>query len=636
MKTWGIRARVLFVAIMPAAFIAFVLAGYLLFLRYADAEQELLERSQSLVKLFVPAAEYGVYSGNLEELQQLLAGLAQAPEIQAATLHDKSGARLAQIGAPELNIDPNHLPDGWTGRNAEGSIQVVHAKIWRPILQVNDPLTWTGNTPTQPQAIGSITLEFSRGGLLARKREMMAVTLLATILTLVLGALFALRLSRDVTEPILSLQDVVRRIRRGNLDSRVHPHPARTMHRLEEGINEMAAAMKAGRDELQQRIAVATKELQKKKDEAEHASIAKSRFLAAASHDLRQPLHALTLFSAELISEADTTPVRQLSGQIGAAVDSLSDLLEGMLDLSRIDLGVTQAELRPIELDTLLKRVVATHAASAKAKGLALRLHRTSCWVTSDPVLLFRMISNLVANAVCYTDRGKILVGVRRVADKIRIEVWDTGIGISAEHQPLIFNEFYQADNQERNARKGLGLGLSLVERLSKLLNHPVHLRSVPGRGSVFAITLARSSVESRPRESTPPALSDFEASVLFVCAENATPSPLSRQLVVWGCDISFLSPASEIRLASLLLFDLVLCNARRFEALSSQLKAAETTKDLPPVIVIGDRDDAPAIPEGLRIAFLAEPFQPAKLRALLQHLLHGEDPTNPDVRSAT
>ena len=191
MKSWDIRQRVIFVAALPATFIAVVLAAYFLLLRYADAEKELLDRGHSLIGLLTPAAEYGVFSGNREELQQLAAALSRASDIQSVIIYDGKGFLLAQVGQPNPTLDPEALEDGWSNRSENGDTQYFHAKIWRTALQIDDPLTWAGKARPGKEAIGSIFIAMSRADVLVRKQEMMAVTLIATLVTLGLAALLA-------------------------------------------------------------------------------------------------------------------------------------------------------------------------------------------------------------------------------------------------------------------------------------------------------------------------------------------------------------------------------------------------------------------------------------------------------------
>ena len=622
MKSWGIRERVLFVALMPAAAIALALAVYFLALRYADAEAALANRGSALTRQFAPAAEYGAFSGNRDELNRLAEALAREPDVTAVVVHDRAGAILAQAGIPRLMKNPTLLPDGWSGRTEDGETLYFHAKITRPLLATDDPVA----LPVKPQTagpLGSVTLELSRASLMTRKQEMMGVTLIVAFTMLALGALLARRLARDVTEPIVALQDAVERIRSGHLETRVAPHPGRTLHNLEEGVNEMVASMQAGRDRLENRVAAATAELQNKKEEAERASIAKSRFLAAASHDLRQPLHALALFAADLEHEAGTDAQRRLAGQINTAVGSLSELFDALLDISRLDIGALVPNCMPVALDPLLQRVAAAHSHSARAKGLTLRCAPTCAWTMSDPRLLERIVGNLVSNAVRYTYRGGIVVGVRHSGDNLRIEVWDSGIGIAQDHQQLIFQEFFQVANPERDPGKGLGLGLALVDRLARMLGHPLHLRSQPGRGSVFGITLPRSEPLATPAITESKALGGFEARVLVFGTSTATCGSLCRLLASWGCDVTCTQTGAQAAVQLAAPPDLVICEDDRCREAVSFAKAMADSGEAPALIMIGDTPpDVEAEAASLNAIRLAKPMRPAKLRALMRHLL--------------
>lgn len=607
--------------VLPAALIAAVLASYFLLLRYGDAEQDFVSRGNALVKLFTPATEYGIFSGNSEELFRLAAALAGEPDVSGVVVYGGDGSTLVRVGSMRLTSLPRNLPDGWTGSSADGTNQWFHAKVWRTEIGLDDPLSGQGRRLANRVTIGSVTMESSRAGMQQRKREMMAVTLFAALVTLALSMLLALRLSSSVMLPILSLQRVVGRIRGGDLEARVVPHPAGVLRSLEDGVNDMADALKAGREQMENRIAAATAELMNKRDEAERASLAKSRFLAAASHDLRQPLHALALFAEELQRESRTPEQRRLARQIGAAINSIGELLGSLLDVSRADLGTIQPDIQPVFLDSLLDRVVSTHIGSAREKGLRLSLHHSGHWGPSDPALLYRMVSNLLSNAIRYTERGGILVGVRRAGDKLRIEVWDTGIGIPPEQQSLVFEEFFQVANSERDSNKGLGLGLSLVERLSRLLAHPVGMRSVPGQGSVFSITLPYClppATNSLHGQSTP--VCGFRARVLILAADGRLGETLGRLLEGWGCETTCLKPLDADRPATTPP-DLVVCEDVVFGDALPLLHSLAADERLA-LVLIGTPPPLSAENRFLAVTALAKPLQPAKLRALIKHLL--------------
>jgi len=227
--------------------------------------------------------------------------------------------------------------------------------------------------------------------------------------------------------------------------------------------------------------------LEQAKEAAERANLAKSRFLAAASHDLRQPMQSLLLF-LEILKPHVAPKGQDALKHLGRGLDALRDLLDSLLDISRLDAGIVQPAVETFAVGDLIEQIASASAPVAAAKGL--ELHMTPCpaAVRSDPTLLGRMLRNLVENALRYTDAGRITIKCREHAGRLRIEVHDTGIGIPPDHLERIWEEFHQVGNPERDRNRGLGLGLAIVQRLSVLLDHPVDVRSAPGRGSVFAI----------------------------------------------------------------------------------------------------------------------------------------------------
>ena len=240
----------------------------------------------------------------------------------------------------------------------------------------------------------------------------------------------------------------------------------------------------------------------------ERVSQEKTRFLAAASHDLRQPLHALTLMGSALehrLSRSDPQEARHAT-ELMRAVDALGSSLHAMLDISRLDAGVVAGERRPLALNELFVEVQRTFAPGAEARDLALRLRATPLWVDSDPQLLPRLLGNLIDNALKYARAGGVLVGARARGDQVWIDVVDTGIGIDPPHMERIFEEFYQVSNPARDRAQGLGIGLAVVKRLAALLQAQVLVSSRPGRGSRFRVVLPRARPAPAPTVVTPPA----------------------------------------------------------------------------------------------------------------------------------
>ena len=226
---------------------------------------------------------------------------------------------------------------------------------------------------------------------------------------------------------------------------------------------------------------------------ADSANVAKSRFLAAASHDLRQPLQTLVLLQELLAKVVVGEKAKKLIGRLDQALGSMSGMLSALLDINQIEAGTVRAEFETFRIDALLDRVTADLACQAEAQRIALHLVPCTLSVCSDPHLLEQMIRNLVSNALKYTERGRVLLGCRRRNGNLSIEVWDTGVGIPEAQLDDIFEEYHQLGNSARDWSLGLGLGLSIVRRLGRLLDHPVKVRSQLGKGSVFSIEVKKS-----------------------------------------------------------------------------------------------------------------------------------------------
>jgi signal transduction histidine kinase/CheY-like chemotaxis protein len=368
----------------------------------------------------------------------------------------------------------------------------------------------------------------------------------------------------------------------------------------------------------------------------EAANLAKSRFLAAASHDLRQPLHALNLFVAQLRTETDPAERDRVTAQIDAAMTAMNDLFNALLDISKLDAGVLAPDLTQFPVAHLLRRIETTFAAAAREKGLRLRLVPSAAWVCSDLILLERILLNLVSNAIRYTARGGVLVGCRRRGRELRIEVWDSGIGIPEDQKENIFREFYQLAASERDRRGGLGLGLAIVERLCRLLDHRLELTSTLGRGSRFAVSLPSVAApqESGELAVAPRAMSDPASGKLIVVIDDdaLVLDGMRGLLCSWGCRVVtaesdsavLASLAGEQRRPDLVISDFRLGDGKTGIETIRRLRSAFSAP-IPAFLITGD-----IAPERLREArasglhLLHKPVGPMALRAMLNQLLRG------------
>jgi signal transduction histidine kinase len=485
-KRAGLRLRLLVAAVLPAILVALALATILLDRQYRGLDEALQARARAQARQLASAAEFDVFAGSREALQ-VLARAAQAgdPDILAASIFDVRGQLLAVSGTTTLATPPAL---GWDEQVLQsGKVTVVVTLIRRSRLGVDD--FYTGAEPREArsqQIDGFVVLEMSRRGLDAERNRQVLIGAGVTLAGLLLATMLALRIALGVTRPILNVGDVVDRIGQGDLTARVVPDPAGVMPGLEEGINAMARRIGYAQEYLVQQIDAATAELRQRKEEAERANRAKSRFLAAASHDLRQPLHALGLFVSRLAQLPHSSDVKPLVGHIDASVLALQDLLDTLLDISRLDAGLVTPKPADFPIADLFARLGLEFAGPAEEKHLVLRIRPSDLWLRSDPRLLARILMNFVGNALRYTSRGGVLLACRRRGNKALIQVWDTGVGIPTENLQDVFSEYVQLANPERNRAKGLGLGLAICDRLAQLLALPLGVRSIPGRGSVF------------------------------------------------------------------------------------------------------------------------------------------------------
>ena len=282
--------------------------------------------------------------------------------------------------------------------------------------------------------------------------------------------------------------------------------------------------------------------LQARTRELGEANQAKSRFIAAASHDLRQPLHALGLFVDRLHGRVKAAERRGILEQIDAAVTAMDELFNNLLDISKLDAGVLTPTISDFPIAHLLKRTESTFAATARKKGLSLRIVSNSAWVRSDPILLERILLNLVSNAVGYTASGGIVIGCRRRGAQLRIEVWDSGPGIPEDQHQNIFAEFHQLGGPQHERRSGMGLGLAIVDRLCRLLDHQIELTSIVGKGSRFSVIVplvAAQALTAEPKASVHAALGSISGKLVVVIDDDALVLDSTGGLLrSWGCDV--------------------------------------------------------------------------------------------------
>lgn len=488
-----LRSRLLHAALVPVVVVVVTLITVFLNVRLDDLKAAHQQRGTLLLRQLALGSEYGVFSGNQASLQAVALEIRKHPDVRGVAVFDASGALLVTAGAWAATNYSQVAQAAAASAVHERGVKTLTAAIAAHKVSLEE-VFYGGLTgmPGQAVAQGYVALEFSDDSHQALAHQLLFWSVALGLLGIGLAWLIADRLSRRVMRPVFRVSQRIAQIGAGDFTVQPPSTAPDPLAALQLGLNAMAQQLRMGRDALEQRVAQVTQELRLKKEEAELATAAKSRFLAAASHDLRQPTHALGMLIARLGQLPMNDSVRDVVRNVALAVKATQDLLDALLDVSRFDAGAVEVNVQPVNLALLLAQVEFNLAASAQAKGLRLHVRPGPQWVLSDAVLLQRMVMNLAHNAVRYTERGTVLLACRPVGggQRVRIDVLDSGIGISAAHQTRIFQEFYQVANAQRDRSYGLGLGLSIVDRGARLLGHAVELRSAPGCGTRFSITV--------------------------------------------------------------------------------------------------------------------------------------------------
>jgi CheY-like chemotaxis protein len=359
---------------------------------------------------------------------------------------------------------------------------------------------------------------------------------------------------------------------------------------------------------------------------AQSAVAAKSRFLAAASHDLRQPFQAMRFFHSVLANHVTDEAARRASDMLERALTSGEQLLNALLDISTLDAGTVQVHCKPFDVAELLESLAAEFRPEAQGKGLSFRVCGPSVMVESDPMLVERILRNILANAVRYTRQGGVLMGIRRRGGMARLEVWDTGFGIPEDQVVEIFEEFHQLDNPERDRSRGLGLGLAIVQRLARLLGMPIEVHSRLGRGSVFSVILPL--VESPGKDFSNAAgekpMNVQSRTVLVVEDDAMVLMGLQMILETWGLTVL---PAEDMAQVLQCLDqarpDLILSDLRLRAGLTGfevvERVRAVLGDQIPAIILTGETGKA-ELAEGQRrsLTFLHKPIQAEPLKAAI------------------
>ena len=630
-----IRRRILLAAMLPVSLVVLLLMAVFLYIGLGDNEDSHGQRARSMARQLAGASEYGLFSGNVGQLQGLVRVALQESAVRSVVILNSrgeimaSGGRItykmpARLGAQEL-LDRDLL------RGTDLLLQPVAAQQ----VPLNDLFDGSAGASTAPlRVLGHVLLEVTGEKLQQRQLQLLRLSVMLGLAGILLGGLLAVRLGQGVIRPVARVSRLIERIGRGEFGARAELREQDPLRELQQALNQMAERLEVGRDELERRIAQATQELREKKEEAESATLAKSRFLAAASHDLRQPTHALGLFVTRLGQLTHDAQAMDLLANMDRAVQAMRELLDALLDISRLEAGAVPVHVQAFALNDVFDQLKAELALMAAEKGLSLRVRPCNVWVLSDPVQIHRILLNLLSNALRYTRAGSVLLACRGKGEdgSAWIEVWDSGIGIAPEHQEAIFKEFYQVDNPERERSKGLGLGLNIVQRTARLLGHPLQLCSRSGQGSRFRIELPLTAPGEMSDRRGPGRRESFDELVglvvLVVEDDDLARSALVNLLTSWGATVA---EAAGLAVAleqlqrglqpALIISDYRLPGQENGIQAVLRLRLA-AQKEIPACLISGDTD--PDLMQAAKVAGLTlmhKPVRPAKLRSLIGRL---------------
>ena len=560
----------------------------------------------------------------------------QAASITAGPLHDmqrrdliriaRSIAKLPHVAHVQIRTANGEILADSRGRSA--SRPRDNLTVVRDVLDSDHP---------EAAPLGSVLIDVSLSEAIAAQHASLRMALLAFVASLLVAAVIAWQAARWISAPLRRLARAVHELGRGDQLVAVQVTDKTEIGELQQGFNNAAAALFDIQRGMQREIEQATLELAHKNMALEAASVAKARFLASASHDLRQPLYALTLFSSALaVDENDPVRLDRIA-HIQECVAALDHLFSELLDLSRLETGAMQVEISEFPLDDVFEEVSRNFRMIAEQQDLRLILRTTDLWVRSDRTMLARILNNLVSNALRYTHEGGVLIGARRrLNGTVRIDVWDTGSGIAPEHRERVFDEFYRVDNpgcagRSGSQHRGLGLGLATVQRLAELLDTQVQLKSHAGHGSVFCFHVCEvpaQQVRTLQAEESPLDVAGMR--VLVIDDEPAILSGIRYLLRSWGCEVAIAedrAQALEVIESLGVAPDLVISDLRLREGESGlDVLAAldlyyqrDGILPFPRLLITGEtRSDRLREIVAARIPVLYKPVSPEQLRAAM------------------
>lgn len=583
---WGIKARVLFLTLVPTIVISLLLSAYFTSSRLQDLETALRDRGYALALQLAPASEYGVYSGNARSLHELTKEARSDPEVLSVTIFNRDGKILTKDGH-DIDITPPELPTlenqtklreiRVTERGnslfftAPVFIRDIYLDDFNSNSLLNQPvdlsinLVTTSSQLTRDHILGWITIEISRADTTLRQFKALVACSIIVLIGLGISSIFAFRMGRDVTRPILEMAYAVEKIKDGNLDARVYTNARGELRLLDEGINSMAQSLKVAHEEMQQSVEQATADLRQTletieiqnieleiaRKEAETASRVKSEFLANMSHEIRTPLNGVIGFINLLTKTTLDYKQSDYLRTIKKSASSLMTIINDILDFSKMEAGKLRLDNLPMDLRECIEDALTLLAPQAHEKALELVplvYSDVPTKILGDHLRLKQIITNLVSNSIKFTEKGSVIVRIMLEKDSgtrvvLCVSVTDSGIGLTNEEQKTLFQAFRQADSTSTRRYGGTGLGLVISKRLVQQMGGEIGVESEAEKGSTFWFTFVAEKVI---QDSTP---SKMLNGYRFLLYEQHPTSRLAinHLLGIWGCHVHELNDMGQL-----------------------------------------------------------------------------------------
>ena len=632
-RNWGIRSRILFLTLVPVFVATMLLTGYFIHVRLNDVNRDLQERGRLLVQHLAPASEFGLFAGNRSMLKTATEAAVQEPDVRVVTVVGSAGQMVVR--------SQREGPVGGDGRQP-GDLIAFTEPVYQSgvdLAPVDEQLPPPGGQ--RPRIIGWVVVGMDTGGVAVRQQEIMKNTLLLVAAALILGVLLARRIGRGVAEPVLELHSTVERIGHGELGARARIAAGGELGQLAHGLNEMAGRVQYAQERLEERVSEATaelrttvgeleqknRELEEAREKALQAGQEKAQFLANMSHEIRTPVNAVIGFTELLGRTALEGEQQEYARTIQQAGHQLTRIIDDILDVSKLEAGTVVPEQVLFSPRAALEDVLVMLRPTANNKGLELALwvgKEVPSRVRGDPSRFRQVLTNLVNNAIKFTDAGSVEVTAGYDAGgapgRLRVTVQDTGIGIDEDQRRRLFRAFSQGDASITRRFGGTGLGLVIAERLVALMGGRIELDSAAGEGSTFSFELPIAAVEAAP-------LAELAGPPMAVCeAHPFSRQALAEDLTALGYPVREAADPEAALAAGTDIAGLVLgvgkdqAEPERLRALLAPLQRAYTG----PVLLLVGTEEARSLEEAVddpRVRVLPKPARLETLQAALQLL---------------